>query len=415
MQLVAELNDLMNGLYLPISIISPTDLTPSLLMAILESLLGEKIPLPGLSSRGKTNPTDLKVQKVKIFLGVLETDVLQQDVGLSEIDPRKLARGEWEETVSVAEVLVWIGKRVGLLPRPSSSTETHQRTKSAGRKKTTPQAPVDEDNTITSTSSSSTKRSRSSRFSSPELDTESVFYAPSSVSTRETQVTLSAFINREVDLESITTLYGEPQEHDSGPKSGDEPIPTPSSMALSLQPPFQSPRSSLRRSHQRRRPSPPRGCTHDEFPASLLLSNDHDESDDDIYASPKHSPLRNSPSPEPDANYPEPVPVRYTGFIEPVDEEFEIASYEHNRSFSSSMNRSSDRSILGNLSGLSISTDEVSHGFHLQSFDDLDGEGYQDTKAQALVAIEEEYQRTLKLLDERARLLKELAELDRNG
>jgi hypothetical protein len=53
---------------------------------------------------------------MKIFLGVLENDVLQMDVGLSEVDPRKLAVGEWDEVVFVGELLCWLGKQRGLLP-----------------------------------------------------------------------------------------------------------------------------------------------------------------------------------------------------------------------------------------------------------------------------------------------------------
>jgi hypothetical protein len=66
---------------------------------------------------------------MKIFLGVLETDVLNEDIGLSDIDPRRLAAGEWEEVVFIAKLLCWLGKQMGLPPskytsssRPSSAT-----------------------------------------------------------------------------------------------------------------------------------------------------------------------------------------------------------------------------------------------------------------------------------------------------
>jgi hypothetical protein len=52
---------------------------------------------------------------MKTFLGVLETDFLQTDVGLSDLDPRRLADGEWEEVLFIAELLCWVGRRAGLV------------------------------------------------------------------------------------------------------------------------------------------------------------------------------------------------------------------------------------------------------------------------------------------------------------
>jgi len=63
-----------------------------------------------------------KIQAMKIFLGVLETDVVNEDIGLSDIDPRRLAAGEWEEVVFIAKLLCWLGKQTGLLsPKHNSS------------------------------------------------------------------------------------------------------------------------------------------------------------------------------------------------------------------------------------------------------------------------------------------------------
>jgi hypothetical protein len=59
---------------------------------------------------------------MKIFLGVLETDVVNEDVGLSDIDPRRLAAGEWEEVVFIAKLLCWLGKQTGLLPSKHNSS-----------------------------------------------------------------------------------------------------------------------------------------------------------------------------------------------------------------------------------------------------------------------------------------------------
>jgi len=59
---------------------------------------------------------------MKIFLGVLENDVLGQDIGLSDVDPRRLAQGAWEEVVFVGESLCWLGRNMGLLQPDSSFT-----------------------------------------------------------------------------------------------------------------------------------------------------------------------------------------------------------------------------------------------------------------------------------------------------
>ncbi len=112
--LVGPLNTLLERLGLPFLLDTPLDLTPSLLLAILESLLQSRLPI-STSIRESRSDVD-KVQAMKIFLGVLETDVLNEDVGLSDIDPRRLASGEWEEVGFIAELLCWLGKQMGLLP-----------------------------------------------------------------------------------------------------------------------------------------------------------------------------------------------------------------------------------------------------------------------------------------------------------
>ncbi len=104
--LTIQLNTLLQTIGLPFVLQSPTDLTPSLLLAILESILHVRIPF----ERGE------HIQTIKVFLGILETDVLKTDVGLSRIDPRLLAIGSRDEVVYVAEVLCWVGQELGLLP-----------------------------------------------------------------------------------------------------------------------------------------------------------------------------------------------------------------------------------------------------------------------------------------------------------
>lgn len=111
--LITSLNDLLAALGLPFVLETPYDLTSSLLLAILESILESRLPIPQ-SVRESRNTPD-KIQAMKIFLGVLENDVIQDDVGLSDVDPRKLAYGEWDEVVFVGELLCWLGVKMELL------------------------------------------------------------------------------------------------------------------------------------------------------------------------------------------------------------------------------------------------------------------------------------------------------------
>lgn len=118
--LITTLNILLANIHLPISLHSPQDLTPSLLIAILESTLKSRLPIP-VHIRQSQSFSE-KIHATKIFLGVLEHDILQTDVGLSDVDPRKLALGEWDEVVFVGELLCWLGKKRGILPPETVET-----------------------------------------------------------------------------------------------------------------------------------------------------------------------------------------------------------------------------------------------------------------------------------------------------
>ena len=109
--LVSSLNELLASLDIPISLTSPLDLTPTLLLAILESTMESRLPL--LPSVREARTPQTKVEAVKIFLGVLANDVLGVD--LSQVDPRKLARGEWDECAYVGGLLVHVAKKEGLM------------------------------------------------------------------------------------------------------------------------------------------------------------------------------------------------------------------------------------------------------------------------------------------------------------
>ncbi|KAH9159497.1 hypothetical protein EDB89DRAFT_1864976, partial [Lactarius sanguifluus] len=94
--------------------------------------------LPISTSIRESRSDVAKVQAMKIFLGVLETDVLNEDVGLSDIDPRRLAAGEWEEVVFIAELLCWLGKQMGLLPTKNASSSKPPRPLSIAGENTGP-------------------------------------------------------------------------------------------------------------------------------------------------------------------------------------------------------------------------------------------------------------------------------------
>ncbi|RDX50361.1 hypothetical protein OH76DRAFT_1437700 [Lentinus brumalis] len=122
--LVDNLNELLTKLSIPLpfALETPSDLTPGLLLGILESILQQRLPIDPVvrASRDFAN----KVQAMKIFLGVFENDILGgEDVGLSDIDPRRLAAGEEDEVEFVGELLCWLGRRRGILAGRSHEDE----------------------------------------------------------------------------------------------------------------------------------------------------------------------------------------------------------------------------------------------------------------------------------------------------
>lgn len=119
--LVSDLNDLLTSIHIPLTLVCPTDLTPSLLMAILKCLLRRDIPIPF----DRTLP-HAKIQSMKMFLGILDNDVLRVhniDVGLSDVDPRRLANGEWDECVFIGELLCWLAKNVDVAETTAAQGE----------------------------------------------------------------------------------------------------------------------------------------------------------------------------------------------------------------------------------------------------------------------------------------------------
>ncbi|KAF8165901.1 hypothetical protein B0H34DRAFT_780569 [Crassisporium funariophilum] len=364
--LVEQLNALLTSLNLSIPLISPTDLTPGLLIAVLESLLGTRIPLmeTDCNYKGSRRTRASKIQDMKIFLGVLETDILKTDVGLSDLDPRRLADGEWDEVLFVAELLCWIGRKAGLI---RAQTDTGN-------------APTAFDPTLLASSPVVEPIRRLSPKSQLDLDAESLFQTGSTLtgSTKQFQRLFSPFSKQQDEsVTSVDTCRIEDDRADNTTMSDNilEALSFP---------------SQFTESH----PIPPQ-CIHEIPSPSLLFSMDFPTSKPSKVGHHPSPRRRKSPSPDRSRRFCEchpslastlpvehdhrtnqaHVPVRNSGYIEQVDEEFELASFESNRS--SSFSRSISR----------------------------------DKKAARLTSVHESYTRTLELLNERARLLTQLAEL----
>ncbi|KAJ7160428.1 hypothetical protein C8R46DRAFT_369020 [Mycena filopes] len=117
--LIPQFNELLGSLDLPFLVHSHTQLTPALLISILERF-GHDLAISDSQRTRLVSSDSTKVHCIKIFLGVLQDDVLQQDVRLSDVDPRRLALGEEEETLFICRLLCWYGRRNGLISRDNS-------------------------------------------------------------------------------------------------------------------------------------------------------------------------------------------------------------------------------------------------------------------------------------------------------
>ena len=85
-----------------------------MLVVIFECILESRLPVyKGI--RGSRSDLD-KIEVMKIFLGVLETDIIKMVVGMGDIHPRAVPRGEELETVFVGELLCQLGQKSGILP-----------------------------------------------------------------------------------------------------------------------------------------------------------------------------------------------------------------------------------------------------------------------------------------------------------
>ena len=335
--LIKQLNALLASLHLPIPLMSPTDLTPLLLVAILESLMGMRLPITynhELKDSKRTHAE--KVQAMKIFLGVLETDFLKMDVGISDLDPRRLADGEWEEVLYIAELLCWVGRRAGLVS--ASDDDMDVKTPSQPPKqRLSPKSQLDLDHQTGSTVTGIERLSE--RTFSPFLNEKG----------GDSMTSVNIFEDRdEVSLSDTVSAVHSFHHPFANPRCIHE-VPSPS-LLFSINP--QLPPSD-------RTPSPDHNCDRHPSIANSLPIEQHDHPSTQSYRL-----------------------IRTTGFIKPVDEEAELASFERSRSISLSSRHARD------------------HSEHSAS-----------QKAARILAVHEQYKRTVYLLNERARLLTQLADI----
>jgi len=309
--LVDQLNALLSSLNIPITLLSPAELTPSLLIAILESVLGMRLPMIDRNRETKNSKAS-KIQNMKIFLGVLETDILKTDVGLSDVDPRRLADGEWEEVTYIAELLCWMAQQMNSKRSSKAQKVRHEDRKTVA---------------IRSRCDTFSKPPRLSPKSQLDLDAESVFQTGSTITTGSSRPSghlFSPFV-KNMDQKSTTSLNS--QNHPDKSTFNDDYSDDVSDV-LSALPPFT-------------KSYPPKSIH--EIPSPSLLfsgniqcpSDPPDNKDLNGYKSRNISSIGNSNSLRDFSPDHSRSSVRYTGYIEPVDEDFELASFELSKSISS--------------------------------------------------------------------------------
>lgn len=341
-RLVRLLNDLLHNLRIPLTLDTPLDLTPFLLLGILESILRTRLPISN-EIRDSRDPLS-KVQAMKVFLGVLENDVLREDVGLSDVDPRKLAAGAWDEVVFIGELLCWIGKKEGViplddLPTPSPSRERKSEMESA---KIATKNDVRSSVASPSTQCTSTTRDSTSTYTALSLQPP----PPESDTTIHTNVHLHSPQLSEL---SILQDTGMRSFRDHGARSASR------SRILSQSPTATSAVSRTSRIHSRRGPADgvpeePSFIMNPVGHSTIQIHSDNESSDYD--SSPdigvlveseeetgseadSNSDAESSAFCHCDTDLMTPTklraPVRYDGYIHELDDEEEVHSFEASR------------------------------------------------------------------------------------
>ena len=110
----ALINELMVNLGLPLSIEATFELTSSLILAILESTLRTRLPISQSLREARTLSS--RTQLMTEVLLYLQSSLVQQIIGLDDIEPEKLTLGEEAETEFFGRLLCWLGELKGYLP-----------------------------------------------------------------------------------------------------------------------------------------------------------------------------------------------------------------------------------------------------------------------------------------------------------
>ncbi|KAH7910827.1 hypothetical protein BJ138DRAFT_1152056 [Hygrophoropsis aurantiaca] len=370
--LVPTLNNLLGALALPFTLESPTDLTPSLLLAVLESILESRLPIP--QSIRESRSSSAKIEAMKVFLGVLECDVLEMDVGLSEVDPSNLALGMWDEIVFVGELLCWLGKRRGIIYVPLDGSHSEDGVDLSTSILLRPEPTVTMLSHITDVP-------RHPRVASPSTRSTATTSMNTDLSMHSSHTSSDTSI-----LGSLASTHRTVHAHTRTPS------PAPSSPSPS--------------------PSPTRPrCIHELADPSFIIPPD--QSIETSFNSNASQSLCDC-SIMPPSPSPQPAPVRYTGWIGEVDSEAEIRLFEASRRRTTPVRRSSGLYTQDGLSGPRIPSSSQ-HRSPPSAGNRTSSATQSRTPSSSQKRTTNPYvspsEHTIALLNERARLLSELANL----
>lgn len=384
--IVEDLNALLKNISVPVVLESLHDLAPSLLVVTLELILQDRLPIPQATRTAKD--VESRVEAMSVFIDVLSDASGQDDEALQEMDPRMLAIGEWDELVTVAEALVAVGRAYGIVSESSSGTaddvstsfQTHAR----------PDVPRSQDDSV-------------DPFWVPRQTERSVPSLRSPVKTQRSMRTST----RSSTLGSTSIVSDSPSSSSSSyRRSGPAETSFVTAPTVSSGSPLTSYRSDDRSyetgSSSRSRPGGSSSTSTKSVPRCIHEVEDPEDdiskSFDNSLSLAEGSLADSSMLPSRQKDTTKKTPVRYSGWIEPVDDEEEVRSFEaRQRSRFSNLRSPRARPDYGgglsNASGLTPKTPSTS------------------TPGRLLTRHNSPSQHTLALMNERAKLLEELASL----
>lgn len=383
--LVGNLNVLLSKLFIPVRLESPLDLTPTLLIAILESVRKERLPIPQAVREGKDG--NYKVEAMQSFLNVLERDASDADDSFDAIEPQLLAAGEWDAVVLVGHALCRVGHKYGFLSEikqaPFDSPQVKLRSPTRKRSSNSsadsfwaPRRKRDKGTSFSGLSGGrepqehNTSRSPSPDYQDPAFSPTLSSTPPMSRISAEHDVS-SSLSNRQDTYNSCS----QSQRHLS-----DQSSISSGSRRMTMDPAPSSPTAR---------------CIHEVEDASLTVDDEHE----DFSVSQRPSPgstkaqqlcddfFRPSTSSSPSAKRNAPT-IRRSGWIQAIDHDREIKSFESSHSptpHAASPLFSRYRNLSGSVAGT--------------------------PPGRVLTRHNSPTQHTLALMNERAKLLEELANI----